>query len=503
MPFIDEERGVLVLRIVYDGPPFSGKTTSLKTLASRLGIEVVTPAEENGRTLFFDWADYVGGLFEGRRIRCQIVSVPGQADFERRRQALLEAADAVIFVADTRASALEPSLRALGAMVEHCRMQRPPVGVVMQANKRDDASSVPIGALRARLSEIAPIAVNETIATDGDGVRETFVFAVRLALDRVRAMTEAGDLRMGRPDIDAPSDLLANLEALEDDARAEQPTLTLSEAPECAEAAGRAAESIEEAVLAADRFRAELAFTPDPSMPGGFIWPPVDGRALLHEVSKLGLEPRRNDAGEWEARGGGWRFHSTPHAIHEGAAAGRSALVAWARLHAGRIKHLSAGRVLVLADAGEDRHRVWQLLRVQPSLRDSVRTALRDGSPADAARDLSVIAGKLALARELFADVQVALPCTLRTIGCDRTGQPVYVGLMPDPGHDAAPLPGADDLIERELAPLMQQLRREHDGFLEIVRALRSNARTAPGHGHVRIVADIGARTAEHWYGIS
>jgi len=251
----------------------------------------------------------------------------------------------------------------------------------------------------------------------------------------------------------------------------------------------------------------ELAIGPASTDPNGswgiHVQPPVDGRALLHEVSQLSLKPRRTEAGAWDASGGGWRFHSTPNAIHDGVPAGRSALVAWARHHASRLKHLSAGRVLVLVDAGEDRHRVWQLLRKQPSLRDSIRGALRDGSPSDAARELSLVAGKLALARELFADAQVALPCTLRTIGCDRTGQPLYVGLMPDPGDHAVALPEAGELIERELAPLMQQLRREHDGFLELVQALRVSARSAPSHGHVRMVAEIGARTAEHWYGIS
>ena len=92
MPIIDDERGVLVLRLVYDGPPFSGKTTTLRTLARGLGVDVVTPEEREGRTVFFDWVDYVGGLFDGRRIRCQIVSVPGQRELASRREHLLETA---------------------------------------------------------------------------------------------------------------------------------------------------------------------------------------------------------------------------------------------------------------------------------------------------------------------------------------------------------------------------------------------------------------------------
>ncbi|HKU41917.1 MAG TPA: hypothetical protein VJR89_27355, partial [Polyangiales bacterium] len=104
MPIIDNKRGVLVVRLVYDGPPMSGKTTSLRTLARGLGVSVETPEERDGRTVYFDWMDYVGGLFEGRQIRCQVVSVPGQTEHARRRQQLLASADAVVLVADTRAT---------------------------------------------------------------------------------------------------------------------------------------------------------------------------------------------------------------------------------------------------------------------------------------------------------------------------------------------------------------------------------------------------------------
>ena len=80
MARIDDDRGVLVLRVVYDGPPFSGKTTTVRTLADRLGVAVETPEEERGRTLFYDWADYVGGLYDGRKIHCEIITVPGQRE---------------------------------------------------------------------------------------------------------------------------------------------------------------------------------------------------------------------------------------------------------------------------------------------------------------------------------------------------------------------------------------------------------------------------------------
>ena len=95
MALVDPTTDQIVVRIVYDGPALSGKTTSLKALARGVSSSLTTPAETAGRTLYFDWVDYVGGLFDGRQIRCQIVSVPGQRDLAERRRLLLETADAV------------------------------------------------------------------------------------------------------------------------------------------------------------------------------------------------------------------------------------------------------------------------------------------------------------------------------------------------------------------------------------------------------------------------
>src|SRR3954469_21794785 len=122
MAVLDPERNAVVIRIVYDGPPHAGKTTSVKALARSLMRTVDTPLEAAGRTMFFDWMEYTGGLFEGHQIRCQIVSVPGQPDLAARRRALLESADVVVFVADTsdRAS-VERSVAHVHQMVEILR----------------------------------------------------------------------------------------------------------------------------------------------------------------------------------------------------------------------------------------------------------------------------------------------------------------------------------------------------------------------------------------------
>jgi hypothetical protein len=101
MATLDPRSDAIVIRVVYDGAPLAGKSTSVRALGQGVGGEVFSPAELGGRTLYFDWLDYTGGLFEGHRIRCQIVSVPGQALLAPRRRRLLESADAIVFVGDS------------------------------------------------------------------------------------------------------------------------------------------------------------------------------------------------------------------------------------------------------------------------------------------------------------------------------------------------------------------------------------------------------------------
>lgn len=183
MATLDRQSDAVVVRIVYDGPPTAGKTTTLRALAQRLGQgQVVTPEESGGRTVYFDWLEYVGGRFEGREIRCQIISVPGQRALAPRRKLLLDTADAVVFVADTSRDGIAESTRHLDELLQTLSgADAPRPGVVLQANKRDLPDAAPLD----RLRRTHGLAVVESVASQGEGTREAFVFAVCLALDRV------------------------------------------------------------------------------------------------------------------------------------------------------------------------------------------------------------------------------------------------------------------------------------------------------------------------------
>jgi signal recognition particle receptor subunit beta len=496
MAIIDESRGVLVVRIVYDGPALSGKTTSLRALARGVSSKVECPAELAGRTLFFDWVDYVGGLFDGRQIRCQIVSVPGQKDLAHRRKMLIETADAVVLVLDTRQAEWEFGLGWVRDTAPFCRGKSPPVGLVLQANKRDAPDAVSTEEIQRSLKRVAPVAVVPSTATSGEGIREAFVLAVRLALDRVRALSAAGELATGKPSEDDAAELLSRMQGVE-----REPAAPLNRA--LAESALTSLEAELEAELDSARRRPEAAedvqsdasgerlFVPDPMMPGGMIWPPVDGRALLHEVATLDIRPMRTGRADWAGSGSGFRFHSLGAAIFPDSHSARNELLEWARLHSANTLHLSSGRAVILADAGSGRLRLWQIVRSEATLRERLATACQLPEALQVADELIGVAIQLAVARESFADTTIGLPCTLWTVGSGASYRPTFVGLMPSRDSALPAEPRGRELLLRELSPQLRELRRARVDYADVVSRIVSRAEFAAREAPARWLAEI------------
>jgi hypothetical protein len=354
MAVLDPRSDTVVIRVVYDGAPMAGKSTSLSALGAGLGADVFSPTEVGGRTLYFDWLDYTGGLFEGRRIRCQIISVPGQATLAPRRRRLLESADAIVFVADSTAAGLNSDRGYLAALYQvMARLDGPPVGVVLQANKRDHAEAVPIADIRCLLDEVGlRIGVIESVATDGIGVREAFVFAVRLALDRVRELMRTGQFTTAAPNVDTAQDLLNELS----EALARVVTDNLNPAPASVSPQSDAGGDY-------------LPAPPDERVPSGMVWPPVDGRTVLHEIGQVKIQLARSPEGAWMGSvNGRWQIHSRAEAVYEDLEQGRSVLIQSARAHAAKARGRSLERCVVLAIDGHGKYRLWQIVRIDGTL---------------------------------------------------------------------------------------------------------------------------------------
>ena len=146
MAVFDPSEQRLVLRVVYDGAAGAGKTTNIRQLGSLFVAQritqVVSPAELNGRTLFFDWMQISAGAVCGFPLICQVVSVPGQAAFTARRRQLLESADVVVFVCDSSKEKLNDAVDALLLADELVLPTGEALPLVFQANKQDQEDAV-------------------------------------------------------------------------------------------------------------------------------------------------------------------------------------------------------------------------------------------------------------------------------------------------------------------------------------------------------------------------
>jgi signal recognition particle receptor subunit beta len=189
MPSYDSARDCHVLRIVYDGPGLAGKTTNLQQICAlvpaRRRSEMYTPAALKGRTMFFDWMEVDAPPQGGKKLKVQLITVPGQIQRNYRRRPLIEMADVVVFVCDCTKAQVPDTLRTFARLRNSVKRRSSPVPVIVQANKQDDPEALPVDKLRRRLRLDADVPVISAVAVAGQGVRETLVTAMRVGIERM------------------------------------------------------------------------------------------------------------------------------------------------------------------------------------------------------------------------------------------------------------------------------------------------------------------------------
>lgn len=489
MAVLDPRDNSVVIRVVYDGTPMAGKTTSVGSLGRCFGNAVHSPAELEGRTLYFDWLEYTGGWFDGHRIRCQIVSVPGQTTLAPRRRLLLESADVVVFVANSSATGVRTDatyLRELQGVLQ--ARGGVPVGIVIQANKRDLPDAVPLDQLHSLLDEVGlRVAVVESVATQDAGIREAFVLAVRLALDRVRELMNNGQLPSLPPSVDSAADLLRELQQNEAGAPLMAggvefiPMISTQQ-----DALGAVA--LREVVDSADPSQAtlpvaaattnEMPAPPNASVASGLLWPAVDGRVILHEITAAPPQLTRLASGAWTTVAGRWRCHTQSAAGFATLDQGRSALVEWARTHTQGQEILSRDRCIALvADAGNG-FRLWQVVKAQRTLRQHFESSLNEPPEILAAALLTAIRNFLRMASQL-ATAPCDLPLSIDSIAAAETGA-CYSGLVPEPqAMQPARTWSQADAVEVLFSELQVHRTVLNERRIEVLAALAQQVRTS------------------------
>jgi signal recognition particle receptor subunit beta len=188
----------LTIKLVYYGPALSGKTTNLQALhqVAEPGTSgrLMTLETKDDRTLFFDLLPLTVRTRSGLGVRLKVFTVPGQVIHASTRRLVLQGADGVAFIADSRISEIhlntESFMDLRANLKEHGRSLKQ-MPVVIQFNKRDlpdVRSDEEIAELAAQGREPVYLA----IATRNNGTVETFLGLVHLTFSALDAEHDLG-----------------------------------------------------------------------------------------------------------------------------------------------------------------------------------------------------------------------------------------------------------------------------------------------------------------------
>ena len=192
MTFINYAAREINCKIVYYGPGLGGKTTNLKWIYGKSNPtsrgKLISLATETDRTLFFDFLPLDLGTIRGFKTRFHLYTVPGQVFYDASRKLILKGVDGVVFVADSQSARMEDNLESLKNLQTNLKDQGydlMKIPYVLQLNKRDMASAVPVEELKRQLL-VKNEVVFEAVAQDGTGVFDTLKAIARMVLVELR-----------------------------------------------------------------------------------------------------------------------------------------------------------------------------------------------------------------------------------------------------------------------------------------------------------------------------
>jgi len=197
MTFINYASREINCKIVYYGPGLCGKTTNLqfiyeKTNPSAKG-KLISLATETDRTLFFDFLPLELGNVRGFKTRFHLYTVPGQVFYDASRKLILKGVDGVIFVADSQRERMDANVESLRNLELNLKTQGYDVRAlpyVLQLNKRDLPSAVPVEEMKAKLGlNNEPVLEAIAASEDGIGVFDTLKAVAKLVLQDLTKTT--------------------------------------------------------------------------------------------------------------------------------------------------------------------------------------------------------------------------------------------------------------------------------------------------------------------------
>jgi signal recognition particle receptor subunit beta len=183
LDFVNRE---LTVKLVYYGPALSGKTTNLQALhkAAEPGASgrLMTLETRDDRTLFFDLLPLTFRNQGSLAVRLKVFTVPGQVIHASTRRLVVQGADGIAFIADSRSVETQHNAESFLDLKENLKqhgLTLKQMPVVIQFNKRD-LPDVRSDAEIAELASQGREPVYLAVAMRGQGVVESFVGLLHL-----------------------------------------------------------------------------------------------------------------------------------------------------------------------------------------------------------------------------------------------------------------------------------------------------------------------------------
>lgn len=171
----------LTIKLVYYGPALSGKTTNLQALHEAASGDtrgrLMTLDTKDDRTLFFDLLPLSFEDQSGLSVRLKVFTVPGQVIHASTRRLVVQGADGVAFIADSRETETKTNTESFIDLRDNLKEQGiklEEMPLVIQFNKRDLAGIRSEEDL-TKMANTGREPVYLGTATQSEGVVETFV----------------------------------------------------------------------------------------------------------------------------------------------------------------------------------------------------------------------------------------------------------------------------------------------------------------------------------------
>ncbi len=182
---IDHCDKTINIKIVYFGPAYSGKTTSIKALFSHFGKDEALQSIESTvkRTLFFDYGT-VTFQNEEWRLKLHIYTTTGQDFYLITRPITLRAVDGIILVLDSQEDVYERNLISWNELMSYFGDCIDDIPIIIAFNKQDlpEKFNPRVFLKEIDFHKFKNVESRYTIAVSGEGILDCFEDVLRLIL---------------------------------------------------------------------------------------------------------------------------------------------------------------------------------------------------------------------------------------------------------------------------------------------------------------------------------